>query len=256
MRVLTWNLNFRRDVPAQVAAALVHSPDVVVFQEVRSASYSALAEVLAAAGLGEFRTSVDAVGGAAGPNRYVAVASRWPMRSAEPVGSPVPQTAVCEVVESPDGPFDLVGVYVPSIARADGVKVPTQLAIRERLRRCSERPHLVCGDFNSPKAESAEGVTLFTRPVRVAEFEGEHALMGGLVEVGMRDAFRDCNGFDVEDRSWFWKNRGRTGGYRLDHIFVSAHFEVGACWYDHTVRERGLSDHSLMVAEVSLRRED
>ncbi len=253
MRVLTWNLNFRRDVEAQLSAAFRHAPDIVVFQEARAASFAALAAGCAERGLLEFRTSVDAIGGAAGPNRYVVVASRYPLAAADSVASPAPQTAVCAVVHAPAGAFDLVGVYVPTIARIDGVKVPTQHAIRERMRAASQRPHVLCGDFNSPRSESPDGVvTLFTRPVRAAEFAGEHALMGGLFELGLADAFRACNGYELDDRSWYWKNRGRTGGYRLDHIFVSPHFRVERCWYDHSVRERGLSDHSLMCAELEL----
>ena len=252
MRLATWNLNFRRDVEGQLAAAFKHAPDIVVFQEVRAASVPQLADLLAAAGLTEFRTSVDGLSGAAGPNRYVVLASRWALEDASPVECPAPQTALCAQVDSPSGQFDLVGVYVPTIARVDGVKVPTQLAIRERMRASSLRPHVLCGDFNSPRAESADGITLFTRPSRAAEYEGEHALMGGLFELGLADAFRACNGYRPDDRSWYWKNRGRTGGFRLDHIFVSSHFQVRGCWYDHSVRERGLSDHSLMCAEFDL----
>ena len=121
------------------------------------------------------------------------------------------------------------------------------------MRQALQRPLVLCGDFNSPKAETAEGeVVLFSRPSRVEEFAGEHGLMAGLSEFGMNDAFRACNGYAVDDRSWWWKNRGRTGGYRLDHIFVSGHFRTTRCWYDHSVREQGLSDHSLMGADIEL----
>lgn len=142
-------------------------------------------------------------------------------------------------------------MYVPTIARVDGVKIPTQMAINERMRASLERPHILCGDFNSPKAEALDGtITLFTRRSREAEYAGEHALMDGLKPFGLSDAFRACNGFEPDDRSWYWKNRGRTGGYRLDHIFISPHFGATKCWYDHTVREAGLSDHSIMAADI------
>lgn len=249
----TWNLNFRRDVAGQMEALLANGPDVVVLQEARAASFGALAEYFAAAGLAHFATSASSLHGFR-MARYVAVASRFPFEPAAPVEGPAPETAVCLQVAAPGEPFELVGVYVPSIARKDGVKVPTQHAMHARMAAAKDQPHLICGDFNSPMAESVDGeVTLFFKPSRQVEYAGERALMHGLVELGMRDAFRDCNGWEVDAPSWFWKNRGRTGGYRLDHIFVSPHFEVNRCWYDHSVREAGLSDHSAMFAEVVLR---
>ncbi len=248
----SWNTNFRRDTTGQVSATLAHRPDVVVFQEARAAAFPELANLFADAGLTQFATSASSVLGHR-LSRYVVVASRFPFRDALPVDGPAPETSVCLEIESPDGRFELVGVYVPSIARKDGVKVPTQHAMNVRMAHAASRPHIICGDFNSPKAESEEGVTLFFKPSRPLEYAGEHALMGGMLEYGLRDAFRDANGYADPAPSWFWKNRGRTGGYRLDHIFVSPHFEVRRCWYDHGVRERGLSDHSLMLAEVELR---
>lgn len=248
----SWNTNFRRDTEAQVSATLTHGPDIVVFQEVRAAAFPELAHLFGEAGLTHFATSSSSVLGHR-MSRYVVVASRFPFRDALSVDGPAPETSVCLEIESPEGRFELVGVYVPSIARKDGVKVPTQHAMNVRMAHAASRPHIICGDFNSPKSESADGVTLFFRPSRPLEYAGEHALMGGLFEYGLRDAFRAANGYTDASPSWFWKNRGRTGGYRLDHIFVSPHFEVRRCWYDHGVRERGLSDHSLMLAEVELR---
>lgn len=250
--VASWNVNFRRDVAHQVDALLASSPDVVVLQEVRAAGFAEFAERLGNHGLPHFATSASSVSGRQ-MGRYVAVASRFAFDMAAPVDSPAPETSVCLDVHAPGGSFDLVGVYVPSIARRDGLKVPTQLAMNARMAGASARPHLICGDFNSPKAESAAGVTLFSKPVRSEEYAGEHALMGGLEDLGLRDAFRACNGWEVAEPSWFWKNRGRSGGYRLDHIWVSPHFELMRCWYDHSVRELGLSDHSAMFAEVALR---
>lgn len=253
VRVLTWNVNFRRNIEGQLAAVFLHAPDVVVLQEVRPACLDELRERFAAAGLGHFVTSVGPPECVPVLGRCVAVASRFPLSPAPPVNGPAPDATVAVEVGAPEGRFDFVGVYVPTIARTDGVKVPTQMAIHERMRQALERPHILCGDFNSPKAETAQGeIVLFTRPVRATEFAGEGALMGGLARFGVSDAFRVCNGYLADDRSWYWKNRGRTGGYRLDHVFVSAHFRAIGCWYDHTVREHGLSDHSLLVAEVEL----
>lgn len=232
----SWNTNFRRDVAPQVSAVLAHSPEIVVLQEVRAPSFPALAGHFAEAGLTFFATSSSSVLGHR-MSRYVTVASCFPFRDAAPVEGPAPETSVCLEIESPDGRFELVGVYVPNIARRDSVKAPTQHAVNARMAHAAHRPHIICGDFNSPKSESEDGITLFCKPSRPEDYAGEQALMGGLLQYGLRDAFRECNGYADPSPSWFWKNRGRTGGYRLDHIFVSPHFQVRRCWYDHGVRE-------------------
>jgi endonuclease/exonuclease/phosphatase family metal-dependent hydrolase len=68
----------------------------------------------------------------------------------------------------------------------------------------------------------------------------------------MLDAFRLCKGFGVDSPSWFWKNRGATGGFRLDHIFVSPSIGVQACDYVHEWRLQSLSDHSGIYADITL----
>jgi endonuclease/exonuclease/phosphatase family metal-dependent hydrolase len=46
-----------------------------------------------------------------------------------------------------------------------------------------------------------------------------------------------------------WPN---GGGYRLDHLLVSAAIRVDACGYRHDWREEGLSDHSALVTELDV----
>ena len=41
-------------------------------------------------------------------------------------------------------------------------------------------------------------------------------------------------------------------GVRLDHLLVSAAIRVDACGYRHDWREEGLSDHSVLVAELDV----
>jgi endonuclease/exonuclease/phosphatase family metal-dependent hydrolase len=77
----------------------------------------------------------------------------------------------------------------------------------------------------------------------------ESALIRGLEPHGFRDAFRELNGFESKEPSWEWPRTG--GGYRLDHLIVSAEIDVTACSYRHDWRrEDKLSDHSALVAEL------
>jgi len=52
----------------------------------------------------------------------------------------------------------------------------------------------------------------------------------------------------VEELSWEWARWG--GGYRLDHLIVSANVLVENCHYEHGWREEGLSDHSALIARL------
>jgi len=46
---------------------------------------------------------------------------------------------------------------------------------------------------------------------------------------------------------------GHDGGWRLDHLFASAHLAVEACGYRHEWRDGGLSDHAALEADLALR---
>ena len=65
---------------------------------------------------------------------------------------------------------------------------------------------------------------------------------------GVRTPGRDRHGHELKEVSWTWP---RGGGYRLDHLVVSAEIEVAECGYLHEWRrELKLSDHSPLVVEV------
>ena len=77
----------------------------------------------------------------------------------------------------------------------------------------------------------------------------EYEFYEKFTEIGLIDAFRKVNSH--QDYSWF----GKEGdGYRFDHLFVSKDLEnrIKSCYYDHTVREKKLSDHSSMILELEL----
>ena len=76
-------------------------------------------------------------------------------------------------------------------------------------------------------------------------FYGDFLRLAGLV-----DAFREVEP-EAAEHSWI----GRSGdGYRFDHIFVAgAHRErLRACRYLHEPRLQGLSDHSAMIATLTV----
>jgi endonuclease/exonuclease/phosphatase family metal-dependent hydrolase len=232
-------------------------PDLVCLQEVRESSAPLWSTALAAAGL------VHVALGDAEPARregrgrplLVLTAARWPLSVVEVPEVPWPERVLVTRVGA-GGPL-AVNVHSPISPKPDLAKVRTHEAVHAFLAAASG-PRLVCGDLNTPRKEHPDGrVWSFARdrygrlrPERGERWDAaELALIRGLEPYGMRDAFRMLNGPQARELSWEWPRWG--GGYRLDHLIVSAEVEVRALVYWHEWRREGLSDHSPLVAELS-----
>ncbi len=231
-------------------------PDVVALQEVTAASDVRFAACLAEAGLSHY-VSGAALAAEAGATsiakRFSALASRYPFE-VEPIpGLPRPELAICALVNAPGAAVRVLGVHIPTWSNGAEAKMQTQEGVRTHLATC-EGPTALCGDFNSPKEELGDGtIVAFMRPKDVRGTAAELGLLTACLADGpLVDAFRAVNGWTATDSSWFWKNRGRTGGFRLDHIFASTHLRPTACSYAHDLRLAGMSDHSPIVAEFAL----
>ena len=256
MRIVSWNVNKRRDCETQVRAVLELAPDIVVLQEVMARAWPRLSAALAEGGLAfgqsgwELATDSD-------PARrivsFVAIASRWPLAPSRPAAVPAQEAVACVTVSAPAGRFDVIGVHVPTSGQADRtLMVETQEGLLARLLR-AELPTVVCGDYNSPRGEEPDGTVVpFSSLRRERARAAELALVGATNAAGMIDAYRAARGYDEAGHSWYWKNRGTTGGFRLDHVFVSPSFRVVDCDYVHAWRESRLSDHSAIYADIEL----
>jgi exonuclease III len=153
---------------------------------------------------------------------------------------------------------EIVNVHSPISPKPDLAKVRTHEAVYRHL--ADEPPghaRVLCGDLNTPRRENIDGsVWTFARdrygrllPERGERWDqAELALIRGLEPYGYRDAFRLLRPHDVDEFSWEWTRWG--GGYRLDHLIVSADLAVEECHYEHSWRENGLSDHSALVARL------
>ena len=254
MLLVSWNVAGRaRRVAEQAELVLGLEPDVVCLQEVTSASALAWVELLAAAGLGVRMADLPRVRESSRP-LAVLTAARPP--SSEPIlVEDVPWPERVLAVRTAGG-VEVVNVHSPVSTKPDLVKVRTHEAVYRHLAG-GEGPRLVCGDLNTPRREHPDGsVWTFARsnrgvlrPARGERWDAaETALVRGLETFGFRDAFRERNGFADRSASWEWP---RGGGYRLDHLIVSAGIEVKDCRYGHAWRrELGLSDHSPLLAEI------
>ena len=251
---MSWNLNARRvacDAQARAIADLV--PDVVAFQELTPASWATLRESLTTAGMPHSLATTTAPVDGARPARFVGIISRWPLALCAQPAAPRPELIVCAVAHSPFGAVEVLAVHIPTWSNGRLPKVETEEAVALRVREAQD-PLILLGDFNAPKAELEDGTVVAFTPRRDERAHAAELSLTGpaLAAAGLRDVYRAVNGYGVSDSSWYWKNRGRTGGFRLDHLFASDRLRPMACWYEHTLRESGLSDHAPIVADLEI----
>jgi exonuclease III len=251
VRLLTWNLNARSNAAlAQAEAVLALEPDVAVFQEVTARAWPLLRDALRPYG---YRGAVAGArdGAEASAPRGVVAFARVRFALGDGHQTPRPDLVVHLKLREPLR-FDVLGVHVPTRAGAGGLteKVRFQEALLHAIRT-ARVPLVVAGDFNAPKAERGPGdVEAFMPRSHSRAHAAELAFHVHPDVLGLRDAFRHCNGYEPQEISWAWKNRGKSGGYRLDHILASPTVEPRACWYEHALRQRGLSDHSPLVVDL------
>jgi exonuclease III len=254
--LVSWNVAGRRGrLDEQAERVLGLSPDVVCLQEVTPVTTAPWVGRLDEAG---FETAVAPLPLSRDGSRPLGAltAARVALTVVPVADVPWPE----RVLAVRAGPLEVVNVHSPISAKPGLVKVLTHEAVFRHVSAGSG-PRLVLGDLNTPRREMPDGsVWTFARdrygrlrPERGERWDAaETALIRGLEAHGFRDAFRALNGFDSKEPTWEWPRWG--GGYRLDHLIASAEVELTACSYRHDWRrEDKLSDHSALVAELSIR---
>ncbi|MFE0025519.1 endonuclease/exonuclease/phosphatase family protein [Amycolatopsis sp. NPDC059021] len=85
---------------------------------------------------------------------------------------------------------------------------------------------------------------------RLPAFEDhDYAFYTGLLDLGLRDAYRTLNPAGG-DHSWI---NARFGNQRLDHTLISPGAgQITTCAYDHTPRSEDLSDHAALLTTLGL----
>lgn len=110
-----------------------------------------------------------------------------------------------------------------------------------------DRPAIVCGDLNSPKAESGGRYLGWdaSLPIRT-----EHQFWTGLQGFGFRDAVIETNG---PEHALISHVNSRGPIRRYDHLLVSEHIQViGKVEYDTRSNVLpGLSDHAPLQAVIA-----
>jgi exonuclease III len=248
VRLITWNVARRiARLPEQAAALAARAPDVVALQEVTARGHGVWLEALARIGLPHVIYSP-------GPRMGVLLAAREPLEPVERLPVPRADSTAAGAV----GGIAFHTVHVPNAANG-WVKVRTLEAVRAGLA-AARGPRVLCGDLNTPRRELPDGTVLSfardsrgrLREERGTEWDdGELGVVPRLAELGFADAIRALHGYERPERSWTFPQD--KGGWRLDHAFASAEVALHASGYHHEWRIAGLSDHSALEVDLSLR---
>lgn len=273
MRLISWNVNGRvAGLREQSQALYQRFPDLVALQEVLPSTAARWREQLAHRGL---PYSVDSFALQSGPpgrtrrRHYGQVlASHWPLSPLPPTAFPVPwpERVLSAMLESPWGAIELHTTGIPPGVSHGWLKVEMFEGIYACLARPTHCARLLCGDLNTPQAESADGrsttwgqVITTNGSVRIWRTKrdpygridtgdrwdaAERSVLAGLAQFDLHDIFRALHGYGVQEWSWYWKGKGRRIGRRFDHVFASQRLHAVQCQYLHAYRETGLSDHS------------
>ena len=261
MLLLSWNVNRRRpsDLIAKIKSV---RPDIVTLQEVKRSLADDWADHLEEVGLVHHYRSGNS---ALALSHQCFIASRGKVTPGEivrPREPPYPESLGRATVSVPgEGDIDVFTAHIPNGSGNGWRKIDTFHVLAVELRRANDSPRILTGDFNEPKRfdDSGQIVTFGRRRTgrwrdhfgderpRSEWTDGVLSVLDGESEHGLRDAYRDRNGFQASDLV--------TWGKRcFDHTFVSTHLEVRECDYYHDWREQEkLSDHSPMWAELRLR---
>lgn len=197
----------------------------------------------------------------------VLIASRHPF-SDDHVAFAVPwkEKAISALINAPSMSIEVHNVHIPPGSSNGWMKVEMLEAVFAGLSGASQKPRVLCGDFNTPQLElpSGEIVTWAQRIRKSGEIVvipfirsgpgqrwdlAERNILSGL---GMRDVYRCLHGYDIEASSWVLRRKGATFGRRYDHIFATQLLLTIQSTYLNAWREAGLSDHSALEAEFAM----
>jgi exonuclease III len=261
LKLVSWNVAGRvTNIREQAEALASRGPDIVALQEITATTAELWPVLLRTLGLLHVSTSLDFSASAASlspaPKRAgVLLASRWPLSVLPPAHFrvPWPQCIASAVLRHPFGSCEVHTIHVPPATVVGWLnKVATLDGVFERLARDTELPRILCGDFNSPKEEYADGRIIPFGSMRTPQPESELRILKDLERFDLFDVYRQLHGYSATDSSWYWSGHGRKIGRRFDHVFASRSLNATSCHYMHTFREDRLSDHSAIEVTFSL----
>lgn len=255
MRLATWNIQRGggKRISAIISEIAACAPDVVCLTEVTVKNLSKLKEALSEQGLSYISAFCPETN-----DNSVLLASKTPFSvSGEKIGRDA-ERWISAYFEQQG--INLLCVHIPGATdakfAADGFGISGEKrkklfweSVIEYAQIYKDGRSIIMGDFNTGLKEDAEGT-----PFKLSEF------MLSLREIGFLDVWRYLNP-EAREYTWYWRRKSKEdgklhnhNGFRLDYIFASPTLqrEILSAHHIHQVREQGISDHSLLVAELRL----
>jgi len=225
MKIISWNVANRiKKQPLQLDALLSEEPDVIGLQEITNKTFPLWSKGLKKAGYDHIASSLDIYENnidSIGSRRYgIVIASRWPLQLIDQslLSIPWPERLLSVLIKNPKGNFEFHAVHIPCGASHGWLKIDTFVGIYNFLAGNNNKyPRILCGDFNSPQAETIEGEVITWgqkilkngRVKIINRFgkgdgwdKGERNVIEGLAEFDLHDMFRLLNGYETNDFSW------------------------------------------------------
>jgi exodeoxyribonuclease-3 len=188
----------------------------------------------------------------------VAIISRQPISNVQ-CGIPNFEDEQKRVIAATINGVRVVCVYIPNGQEVGSDKYQYKLKWLDALTawlkdELIKYPRLaLLGDYNiAPEDRDVYDPVAWQGNVLVSE--PERAAFQGLLDLGLRDAFRL---FEQDEKSYSWWDYRmmafrRNTGLRIDHILISSSLQCSACYIDKAPRKlERPSDHTIVVAEVT-----
>ncbi len=294
MKLLSCNLSGRIQptLGRQLVGVLAREPDILALQEVTSGTYAQWCRGLLDAGYSVL-ANVDLVGlpypkppyfsppfprkvpgrsiGQVGQinRRYFNLsAARHPIamlpglsfEDREEMRFAFPEKYLAAKVIVDGVEIDVHNAHLPPGVSSGLIKVHAFEAIRRRVDADAQIARVLCGDFNAPVQEDADGpISHSGGPWSESEQERWKLAEKRIVDnPDMRDAYRDVHerGRPLPSSHFTGHVDGGTG-HRYDHIFTSPEIHTQSCcylseWLEGNEVHGRLSDHAPVEAELSL----
>lgn len=140
-------------------------------------------------------------------------------------------------------PLHLLGLYVPSRDQSE-IKIERKKSfltqVKAAIKNKRFKNDVICGDLNIVSKTHIPYYNFFQN--------WEYDFYDGLLNNDYLDVY-DYFNKNIKEYSWV----GRTNnGYRYDYFFVRKEFlkYCKNCYFDHTTRLTGLTDHSAIILEL------
>ena len=260
MKLISWNIAGRLScVNKQIRYLLDGNFDIICLQEVISKAEVPIVQQFKSSGY----NSINSVPNSSLPNKgkhkyNLLIISKADIKHKPPL-HPIKwkEKYLRGLLKFDSKDIEVTTMHVPPGSSNGIEKIVSIEQFYENIIDGKSKYRIICGDWNTPREESENGeITTWMRTGKNTGYgkrwdEGERLLLEGLKDFDIYDSFRQLHGYGLKDYSWYIKTKDGIKGRRYDHIHSSDTLVIEKCYYDHSVRESKLSDHSAIISEFN-----